>query len=646
MKQQHVHRRARARRVWKFRVAQAVLLCAAAAVQAQTAQLPAVRINASPVIEANRVDAFGSLATEVTEAQVRELNALDLASALRRTPGVVASRFNPVGSFGGDEGGAVYVRGLGASRPGSEIKTYVDGVPFYMGVWNHPLLDLLPVHGMDRISVYKGPQLQHFGNNFAAIDLVPRRATKDGLAAQGQITAGSFSTVTEQAALQWRGQDFDVALAQGAARSSGHRDDADGRLSNVMGRAGYRLAPGWSIGLTLLYADNEVSDPGQEGNPASKTGRFDTRGSLAALSVAHEHTWGRGSLQVYDNSGVGNWHDHPAQADTYTKFGLGGLRWRETLTPTSADEIVLGVDVDGSRGSVAFGGFTAFDNVKLRLTSPHAAISHTFALGGGWELVPSAGVRWYRHDVFGNHTGAHGGLVARSGETLALRLNVAQGHNFPGLDAALLNAIVPPLGGAPDSWRDLDPERLNHAEVGAHWVVAPGSTLDLALFNDRISGRYVYAFPPAVSQPSFTNLGDYSVKGAELSLQHQWNRQLASFAGLTLLDAGRDDLPYAPGRALSLGATWRGGPWRISTDWQAQSSMFTLNRARADGSANTEKVGGFMVANLRAAFALPLLGPNGEVFVALENLGDKRFAVRPGYPLPGRSGQLGVQVNL
>jgi iron complex outermembrane receptor protein len=646
MKQQLGRRRASARRAWKFNGAQAVLLCAAAAVQAQTAQLPAVTVTASPVIEANRVDRFGSLATEVTEAQLRELNALDLASALRRTPGVVVSRFNPVGSFGGDEGGAVYVRGLGASRPGSEIKTYVDGIPFYMGVWNHPLLDLLPVHGMERISVYKGPQLQLFGNNFAAIDLMPRRATKDGLAAQGQLTAGSFSTVTEQAALQWRGNEFDVALAQGAARSSGHRDDADGKLSNVMGRAGYRLTPEWSLGLTLLYADNKVSDPGQESNPASKTGKFDTRGSLAALSVAHEHAWGRGSLQIYDNSGDGNWHDHPAQADTYSKFALGGLRWREVLAPTAADEVVLGADVDQSRGSVAFGGFTAFDNVKLRLTSPYAAISHTFALGSGWELVPSAGARWYHHDVFGNHTGAHGGLVAKSGETLALRVNVAQGHNFPGLDAALLNAIVPPLAGAPTSWRDLDPERTNHAEVGAHWVAMPGTTIDVALFNDRITGRYVFAFPPAVTQPSFTNLGDYSVKGAELSLQQQWGTQLALFAGLTLLDASRDDLPYAPSRALSLGATWRSGPWRISADGQAQGSMFTLNRARADGSANTEKVGGFLVANLRAAFSVPLLGPNGEVFAALENLGDRRYAVRPGYPLPGRSGQLGVSVGL
>ncbi len=646
MEQHLVHRCAAARRALKFKPAQACLLFAAGAVHAQTAQLPAVSISTSPVIEANRVDGFGSLATEVTGAQVRELNALDLASALRRTPGVVASRFNPVGSFGGDEGGAVYVRGLGASRPGSEIKTYIDGVPFYTSVWNHPLLDLLPVHGMERISVYKGPQPQRFGNNFAAVDLVPRRAVQEGLAAQGQVAAGSFSTVTEQAALQWRGNDLDVAVAQGAARSSGHRDDADGRLANALGRIGYRLNPEWSVGLTLLYADNKVSDPGQEGNPASKTGKFDTRGSLAALSLGHDHAWGRGTLQVYDNSGVGNWHDHPSQADTYTKFYLSGLRWREVLAPSRDDKLVLGLDVDQTRGSVAFAGFTAFDNQKLRLTSPYAALSHTVGLGGGWVMVPSAGVRLYRHDVFGNHTAPHAGLVAKSGESLALRLNAARGLNFPGLDAALLNAIVPPLAGAPASWRDLDPERMNHVEAGAHWVPAAGTTLDAAVFNDRVSGRYVFAFPPAVAQPSFTNLGDYRIRGAELSVQQQWGSALALFAGLTLLDASRDDLPYAPSRALSLGATWRGGPWRVSADGQAQSSMFTLNRARADGSANTEQVGGFLVANLRAAFALPVLGRNGEVFAALENLGNRRYAVRPGYPLPGRSGQLGLSISL
>ena len=120
----------------------------------QTLTLPAVTITASPIIDGNFTDPFGSYSTSVSASQIQDLNAVDLASALRRTPGLTISRFNPVGAFGGEEGGAVYIRGMGSSRPGSEIKTYIDGVPFYMGVWNHPLLDLLPTHGMQGIDVF------------------------------------------------------------------------------------------------------------------------------------------------------------------------------------------------------------------------------------------------------------------------------------------------------------------------------------------------------------------------------------------------------------------------------------------------------------------------------------------------------------
>ena len=130
-------------------LAAAAFAMLAGAAQAQTAESQRVEVLARPIVETQRVDPYGALVTDVGEAQVRELNAIDLSSALRRTPGVAVSRFNPVGSFGGDEGGAVYVRGMGASRPGSEIKTYVDGIPFYMGVWNHSLLDLLPIGGME-----------------------------------------------------------------------------------------------------------------------------------------------------------------------------------------------------------------------------------------------------------------------------------------------------------------------------------------------------------------------------------------------------------------------------------------------------------------------------------------------------------------
>lgn len=616
------------------------LACTAGIVQAQDT----VTITARPVVEANRVDTFGSLSTEVGEAQLRDLNALDLPSALRRTPGVQVSRFNPVGSFGGDEGGAVYVRGLGASRPGSEIKTYVDGIPFYTGVWNHPLTDLLPVHGMQSVSVLKGPQPQVVGNTFAAIDLVPKRAKKDGLAADLRLSGGSFGTAVEQATLQWRQGAVDVSLAQGFAESDGHRDGADGRLGSLLGQVGWRLSPQWELGALGLWTENKVGDPGQDGLPATRTGRFDTRGTLAALSLSHDHGGWHGRVQVYANEGQGFWHDNPNQADVLSPFRLSGLRWRESVSPWSGGDLVAGLDIDRMGGSVAFNGFTAFSGETQRLTSPYAAISHTLQ-AGGWLITPSGGVRLYRHSVLGNSSAPHLGLLASPGKGLQLRLNAARGLNHPGLDAALLNTIVPPLAGAPTSWRDLDPERMDHLEAGLAWNPAPGTTLDVAVFNDKLSNRYVFAFPPAVTQPSFTNLGDYRVRGAEFSANLAVGRELALYGGLTLLSASLADLPYAPKRALSLGATWRSGPWRVAADAQAQAGMFVLNKGR-DGASNSARVAGFGVLNLRVAYALAALGPRGEVFMALENLTDRSYAFRTGYPMPGRSGQLGLNFSL
>jgi outer membrane receptor for ferrienterochelin and colicin len=85
------------------------LLGATGVAQAEksTVELPDTTVIGSSVIDQNKVDTFGSLTTVVGQEQIRDLNALDLASALRRTPGVTVSRFNPVGSFGGAEGGAV-----------------------------------------------------------------------------------------------------------------------------------------------------------------------------------------------------------------------------------------------------------------------------------------------------------------------------------------------------------------------------------------------------------------------------------------------------------------------------------------------------------------------------------------------------------
>jgi iron complex outermembrane receptor protein len=616
-------------------LAAAAILACATTVLAQPVTLPRVTVQASPVIEGNDVDRFGAMATTVTRQQISDLHAVDLASALRRTPGVTISRFNPVGSFGGDEGGAVYVRGLGASRPGSEIKTLVDGVPFYMATWNHPLLDLLPINGMAAIRVLKGPQPQHFGNAFAAVELTPKRAgPRDGVTGDVQVAAGRHGTLVQQFDLAGRSGDWDYMLAQGHAESDGHRESASGRLDNVMGQLGYRFNAQWSANVLALDTNNRARDPGHATTGAGRGDAFNTRGSLLALTVEHQHGTAKGQLKLYSTRGRSE-----QQPGLVTDFSTSGLRWREVVTPWRGGELVAGLDTESVTGDVSPIGFTG---PKLRWTSPYLAVHHTLELTNGWRVTPSAGVRLDRHSQYGNGQTPHAGLVLRAGEQLALRANVSRGRSAPGLDAALLAHLIPALG---TSWRNLAAEKMAHQEVGMSWTPSRDTTVDLLLFSDRLTNRYVFAFPPAVAAPGFINLGNYRVRGSELTVQQALAGGWSLYGGLTSLKATRTDLPYAPASSLSLGANWQQGAWRASADVQRQSSMQVLNAARAADATNLASVSGFTVANARLAYRLPVLGERGEIFAAAENLFNRSYEFRPGYPMPGRALQLGVHAS-
>ncbi|BDE72487.1 TonB-dependent receptor [Delftia lacustris] len=608
-----------------------------------------VTVNARPVVEEMELDAFSSNSAVIAQDQLRDQNAVDLASALRRTPGLQISRYNPVGAFGGDQGGAVYIRGMGVSRPGSEIKTYVDGVPFYMGLWSHPLLDLLPVNGMQSITVYKSPQPQVNGNNFASIDLLTRRATEDGVHGDARISAGSYGTLTEQASLLGRSGNLDWSLAQGFARSDGHRANADGRLSNLMGRIGYRLGANWSVAASFLQVDNKARDPGDARlAAAAQAPQYNTKASMFSSSVSHVHGDWRGELKLYSNHGRGDWLDQPApDGDSINKFRMSGLRWKEQFSPWKGATVTAGLDHDRISGDASFNrvapapqGF--FQAPTFRITSPYAGLSQEIPLSATWSLVPSAGLRMYDHSQFSSKAAPHAGLSLAS-EQFTVYANLSRGINYPGLETPLLASLIPALG---STWQQLSAEEMDHAELGFKWTLSQATQLEASIFHDKVKNRYVFGFPPNVPPPpQFINLGGYTMRGMELSLRQALGGGWSGFAGLTLLDPSMDNLPYSPRRALTLGVNGKAGPVRVAFDAQYQSAVWALSRARGADAANTERVAGFAVANLRVAYPVPALGSKGEVFLAVENLFDRNYAYRPGYPMPGRSAQIGVAAS-
>ena len=78
----------------------------------------AVTVTARPVLEEIRREPLAGSVTVVGARQIEDLNAGDPAAALRRVPGLVVSRYNVVGSYGGGDGGGVFARHQRRSKCG------------------------------------------------------------------------------------------------------------------------------------------------------------------------------------------------------------------------------------------------------------------------------------------------------------------------------------------------------------------------------------------------------------------------------------------------------------------------------------------------------------------------------------------------
>ena len=277
----------------------------------------------------------------------------------------------------------------------------------------------------------------------------------------------------------------------------------------------------------------------------------------------------------------------------------------------------------------------------FRLTSPHFALSQNVKINDDWTFTPSAGLRFYNHNKYESKTAPHAGLSLASNK-VTFFANISRGINYPGLEGPALQAALPFMF-AGTTWQQLSPEESIHQEIGAKFKPSERTQVDVSLFSDKIKNRYVYDL--AFGSTTYYNTGAYRMNGAEISVKQNITPNWVAFAGLTLLDPTISNLPYTPDAAITAGLNGNIGPLKVAIDAQYQDQVWALNKSRDTLTSNTTKVASFTVVNVRGSYPLPALGKKGEVFLAVENLFDEKYEYRPGYAMPGISGQLGVSAS-
>jgi iron complex outermembrane receptor protein len=603
--------------------------------------LEEVKVVASPIIEGNKVDDYSNRVTTVTEKQVEDLNALDFPSALRRTPGVTISRYNIVGSYGGDQGGSIFIRGMGGERPGAEIQTLVDGRPSFVGIWTHPLMDLMSVSNLGHVDVYKGAQPVLFGNSsYGAVNVVTKRMMEEGFTTRIRSAYGSYNTFDEYFEHGGKKGNFDYYLIGDFKKSDGHRENSDGEVQNYFGRMGYRFADAWDASLTMTYTDSYANDPGIKGAaPIPVVPRFKVWDQVYDLTVSNKYEIAKGFLKVYYDDGHIRWKQWDAGVNeafnTNTDWNNYGIRAQERLSLWTSGEVILGYDHDvygGKAEEVRPTKVKSLKDTHFYNSAPYIDVRHTFTFEKEFQITPSVGARYNMSKYFGDFFGPEAGLKVHYKDT-ELYARYAKGFNLPGVYTVFFYELN---FGQGDKWKDLKPEKIDHYEIGGSQKITRWLKADLALFYDSGKDRLIFKAPP----PHFENLEKYRTKGIEATATVTPWANFECFVGGTYLSASPSNLPYAPKVTLSGGISY--ALWDkifINADTTYVSSRF-VSDPRFPVS-NPEKVGSYYLVNGKISYRIkpipyvPYKKAEAEIFLAGENLTNVHYEYLPGYPMPG-----------
>ena len=621
----------------------AAALFAGAAAADGVATLERIVVTASPIAKEERFTPDGADVTSVGADQTARLTAQDLPTALRHVPGVSISRYSPIGAYGGAQGGSVYVRGTGESRPGSSLAVFQDGVPAAGSFFSHPLMDLNPVDFAESIEVTKSPRPRTVPNSFTAIDLKTWRQRDEGFSGETDVAYGRFSTLVASARAGVKDGVFDAAAGASYRYSEGKRDHGMAELRNAFAHSGVELSEADYITFIYRRAESKVQDPGVKGAPTPARDQFETDMDSYAVRLDSDRDWVKGGLVVYATDGRIRWHkDHIADANPMSPHGWSKTDWQTWGCRGLYDFLVgdatfsLGLDEMAERGRTRTvdektGSRTWAPGEKYQfLTSPYAAIRYDFRIDEEWTLTPSIGSRYhFMSDLHGEW--APSAAVTLGTEQFGVFASYARAVHYPGL---VFRANT-------TAWDSIDAETMDTITLGARAKPVEWLSIHASAFRNDIEDRFDL---DAAGQ--YHNASDLKATGFELTLRATPMDDLALYAGATYTIAETHPVSRLPESTGVVGASWRFLEClHLDADVEYSSSMHAYTVRSADPS-ELSKIPCFWTANIRLACDLEAFSPlDGEMYVAGENVFNRRYEYFPGYEMPGAMLYVGCRLR-
>ena len=597
-----------------------------------------------------------------------------LAAALAREPGVQARTSGGLGGFA-----SLSVRGA----TGAQTGVYLDGIR--LNDAGEPGVDLgaLETLNLEAVDLWRGatPLALGVGDIGGAVNL---RSLAPGTGDAGRATlsldAGSFGARGLQAS--WRGRrgrwdgigaasvraadndfayDFDNATPQNPFDDRRvRRANADARRVSALGRAGHAWSERARTDLLVQAVSRERGIP-TPGNRDVGGARYDTGSVQAHLS----HTLDRLGAWNTRQTLYAHLRDQRFD-DPDSRVGLGAQRvstdvaatgWKGFAErPSEAGTTSLAVEARAERldstDRLAPTRDVEADRVELSV----AATQALYLAGDRLVVVPGIEARRTADDVERTDevTGLRGPDVGASETSIGprlgarvelsddWRLRLGGGRHFRAPSFAELFGDSGLLLPQPE----LEAERGTNVDVAVEWSDPAGNELELGAFASFRDELIVTAYD-ARGVGRAVNAGRARVAGIELSFRRALGRAVTLSGAATWQDAVQRDagnafdgkrLPGEAELAASLRVERDARPWRLWYRVDRLEGRFFDRANLLEAPDSTLQGAGLEWTRERA-------GRRFVATLAVDNLAGVQSADYRGFPLPGRSWHLGVELG-
>jgi vitamin B12 transporter len=555
---------------------------------------------------------------------------------LKSLPGVSVQR-------SGSPGNLENIRIRGAY--GNHTLVLVDGFPVNAPTSGEFDVSSLPVDGFERIEVVRGPQSALYGSNAigGVVNFLPRTGA-EGAEGGGGLAVGSHDTLRWNGYGQGGGKGGSLFGGVSGFESGGDLENDGTSLKSILlsGKSG-RTGGGAFHGIVLAtdeHKETPVTDRGFD-PVADRTRRDFLAGARWEAPLPERFTLALSGS--FFNEYLNN--DEPPTAALADWYASTIRSDKSVLRADGRARIVDGLDLlagaeyqrDRARDEQAGESFGfPWGSSLSRTTLDRSAYAQVEGRTPGNRFGGSLGIRADRYTDTPTHWTPRASLfVTALPGVLRFRTAYGQGFRLP-----TVNEKYSPLYGNPS----LSPE--------SSWSWEAGSDLTLAGGRVRLSGTWFYqTFRDLItfSGMSLANVNRAVSKGIEAELAFV-ARKAEGTLFYTLTDTERENtgtrilrIPRHRGGVTAALLPVEGA--RIQAEWTAESDQLDL----APYEYVDARRPGFGRLDLFARYGfVPAASPFREVALTgkVENLLNREYEERRGYPAPGISFLAGVEAKI